>query len=137
MSQAISEKWLMEVVRTANTKDYTGHMDLISRRVSLHGMPGFETIGYEDWARQCQHEFENNILKSVRYDGFKPVAVTHERIMFKTFETVEATDGTINANGVEMLLEKERDGKWRLIQERILPPDEAAHDQLVPETGTS
>ena len=34
--------------------------------------------------------------------------------------------------GVEMLLDKEEDGKWRLVQERILPPDETAHDQLVP-----
>jgi len=68
----------------------------------------------------------------VRYDGFKLVAETATRIMFKTFETVEATDGTVNAQGVEMLLDKEEDGKWRLVQERILPPDESAHDQLVP-----
>ena len=122
----------MDIAHTANAKDFTAHMELISRRVNLQGVPGFETIGYEDWARQCQYEFENNILKSVRYDGFKLVADTSERIMFKTFETVEATDGTINAQGVEMLLEKEDDGKWRLVQERVLPSDEAAHDNLIP-----
>ena len=122
----------MDIAHTANAKDFTAHMELISRRVNLQGVPGFETIGYEDWARQCQYEFENNILKSVRYDGFKLVADTAERIMFKTFETVEATDGTINAQGVEMLLEKENDGKWRLVQERVLPSDEAAHDNLIP-----
>lgn len=132
MSQEIAEQWLLDVIRTANAKDHAAHMDLISRRISLHGIPEYENIGYEDWARQCQHEFENNILKSVRYDGFKMVADMPERIMFKTFETVEATDGTINANGVEMLLEKEEDGKWRLVQERILPPDETAHDNLLP-----
>ena len=132
MSQSIAEQWLLDAVSTANAKDYTAHMNLISKHISLQGVPGFESIGYEDWARQCQHEFENNLLKSVRYDGFKLVADTSERIMFKTFETVEATDGTINAQGVEMLLEKEEDGKWRLVQERILPPDETAHDQLVP-----
>jgi hypothetical protein len=132
MSQSIAEQWLLDAVRTANAKDYASHMELISKRISLHGIPGFETIGYADWARQCQHEFENNLLKSVRYDGFKLVADTPERIMFKTFETVEATDGTVNAQGVEMLLEKEADGKWRLVQERILPPDETAHDKLAP-----
>ncbi len=133
MTQSIAEQWLLDAVRTANAKDFTAHMDLISRRISLHGVPGFETLGYEDWARQCQYEFENNLLKSVHYDGFKLVADTPERIMFKTFETVEATDGTVNAQGVEMLLEKEADGKWRLVQERILPPDETAHDNLAPE----
>jgi ketosteroid isomerase-like protein len=132
MSQSIAEKWLQDSAHTANAKDFTAHMDLISKRISLHGVPDFETIGYEEWARQCQYEFENNILKSVRYDGFKLVADTSDRIMFKTFETVEAMDGTINAQGVEMLLEKEDDGKWRLVQERVLPPDEAAHDKLIP-----
>jgi len=132
MSQTIAEQWLLDAVRTANAKDHAAHMDLISKRISLQGVPGFESIGYEDWSRQTQHEFENNLLKSVRYDGFKLVAETATRIMFKTFETVVATDGTVNAQGVEMLLDKEEDGKWRLVQERILPPDESAHDQLVP-----
>ena len=128
----IAEQWLLDTVRTANAKEHDAHMDLISKRISLQGVPGFESIGYEDWSRQTQHEFENNLLKSVRYDGFKLVAETATRVMFKTYETVEATDGTVNAHGVEMLLEKEEDGKWRLVQERILPPDESAHDQLVP-----
>lgn len=132
MSQIIAEQWLLDAVRTANAKDHDAHMDLISKQISLQGVPGFESIGYDDWSRQCQHEFENNLLKSVRYDGFKLVAETATRVMFKTYETVEATDGTVNAQGVEMLLVKEDDGKWRLAQERILPPDESAHDKLVP-----
>ena len=132
MSQIIAEQWLLDAVRTANAKDHNAHMDLISKQISLQGVPGFESIGYDDWSRQCQHEFENNLLKSVRYDGFKLVAETTTRVMFKTYETVEATDGTVNAQGVEMLLVKEDDGKWRLAQERILPPDESAHDKLVP-----
>lgn len=52
--------------------------------------------------------------------------------MFKTYETVEATDGTLSAHGIEVLLEQEEDGKWRVVQERILPPDEVAHDRLLP-----
>ena len=31
---------------------------------------------------------------------------------------------------IEILLEKEQDGEWRLVQERILPADEAKHDGL-------
>ena len=70
-------------------------------------------------------------MKSVRYDGFKLVAATTTRVMFKTFETVEGSDGTINAQGIEILLEQEADGQWRLVQERVLPADEAQHDQLL------
>lgn len=80
-------------------------MDLISKRVNLVGVPEFDNIGYEAWEAQCKHEFENSILKSVSYAGFKLIAATATRIMFKTFETVEGSDGTINAHGVEMLLE--------------------------------
>jgi len=131
MSKQIAEQWLKEIAETANAKDFAGHMALISRRISLHGVPGFETIGYDDWARQCQHEFENNILKSVQYEGFKLVAATEKAVMFKTFETVEGTDGMVNAQGVEILLEQEDDGKWRMVQQRILPDDETAHDKLL------
>lgn len=85
-------------------------MNLISHRVSLQGVPGFDNIDYDAWSAQCKHEFENMVIKSVRYDSFKLIAETATRIMFKTFETVEATDGTANAQGVEMLLEQEQDG---------------------------
>lgn len=131
MSEEIAKQWLAELAGTANRKNYTAHMALISRTVSLQGVPGFGNIGYDGWAAQCKHEFENNILKQVYYDGFKLITVTDTHIMFKTFETVEATDGSMNAHGVEMLLEKETDNSWRLVQERVLPIDETKHDGLV------
>lgn len=133
MPELIAKKWLADAATTANSKNYEAHMDLISRNVSLQGVPGFENIGYDDWAAQCKHEFDNNILKRVSYNGFKLLADTGSRIMFKTFESVEATDGTINALGIEVLLEKEADGIWRLVQERVLPDDETAHDNLIPQ----
>lgn len=131
MSEAIAKQWLENAATTANNKDHTAHMALISKKVSLQGVPDFENIGYEDWAAQTRHEFENNVLKGVSYKGFKLLTTTASHIMFKTFETVEATDGAINAQGIEILLEKEQDGQWRLVQERILPVDEAEHDGLV------
>jgi len=131
MSETIAKNWLENASITASNKDHVAHMNLISKKVSLQGVPGYENIGYEDWAAQTKHEFENDVLKSVSYKGFKPLTSTLTHIMFKTFETVEANDGTINAQGVEMLLEKEEDGQWRLVQERILPVDEARHDGLL------
>lgn len=131
MSEAIAQQWLQNVTNTAADKNHLAHMNLISKKVSLQGIPGYETIGYEDWAAQTKHEFENNILKSVSYKGFKLLKKTNTHIMFKTFETIQANDDTTNAQGIEILLEKEDDGQWRLVQERILPADEAIHDGLV------
>jgi ketosteroid isomerase-like protein len=130
MGLEIAQRWLEDLEQSANEKDYQAHMDLISRQVSVFGFPGFEVIGYDDWARQCKHEFENNILKQVSYGPMKIVAHAPGRVMFKTIEKVEATDGTSNTNGVEIIIQKEDDGKWRVLQERLLPEAEISHDGL-------
>lgn len=132
MSEAIIKAWLTEIVQTAEARDYAGHMDLISRQVSLYGVPGYETIGYDDWYRQVQHEFENKVIQDIQYAGLKITEATEQRIMFRTFETVRATDGKVNAQGVEIILGLEGDGRWRMIQERILTDDETANDGLLP-----
>lgn len=133
MANEIAEKWLADSARTASARDYDAHMNLISKKVSLTGVPGFEVIDYDAWAAQCKHEFENNLIRSVRYDGLRMVAETPKRIMFRTFETVEASDGTVNAQGIEVLIEEEEDGQWRLMQERILGEDETEHFGLIPQ----
>ncbi len=131
MSEKIAMQWLIDAAATANAKNHHAHMDLISQKVNLLGVPGFESIGYEQWSAQCKHEFENNLIKHVRYDGLQLIVTKNIRIMFKTHETVEGANGEINAQGIEVLIEKESDNKWRLVQERILPPEETTHDKLL------
>jgi hypothetical protein len=130
MGLNIAQRWLEDLAQSANDKDYQSHMDLISKKVSVFGMPGFEVIGYEDWARQCKHEFENDILKQVSYGPMKIIAHAPGRVMFKTVETVEATDGTKNTYAVEIIIQEEDDGKWRVLQERVLAEDEVDDDDL-------
>jgi hypothetical protein len=57
------------------------------------------------------------------------LAETPDRVMFKSIETVEGTDGSINTNGIEFIITKEADGNWRVSQERILPEDELKSDK--------
>jgi hypothetical protein len=132
MAIKIAEKWLADSARTASAHDYAAHMNLISKKVALTGIPGYEVIDYDSWAAQCKDEFENKLIKSVRYDGLRMVAESPKRIMFRTFETVEATDGKINAQGIEIVIDEEEDGQWRLVQERVLSDDEAGHHNLIP-----
>jgi hypothetical protein len=131
MSKNIAELWLEEAARTANALNLEAHMGLISKRVSLIGIPGYKSINFDSWHAQCEHEFSTKILKQVHYQGFKLIVESATRIMFKTYETVEAVDGKVNAQGVEIVLEKEEDGVWRLLQERVLTAEETAHDKLV------
>lgn len=113
---------------TANAGAYTSHMDLISKQVRVYGVPGFDVIGYDDWARQCQYEFDEGLLKRVSYEGMRVVTVTPGNVLFKTIETVEGTDGTVNRQGVEILIRQEADEKWRVVQERILDENEMELD---------
>lgn len=131
MSEEIAKQWLAGAVNTVFQKDLDTHMGMISKRVSLEGVPGFDNIDYDSWFAQCEHEFENDLIKSVAYEGLKLISDTDSHIMLKTFETVVGTDGTVNGHGVEMLLEKEDDGIQRRVQERVLPVYEAIRDQLI------
>ena len=128
MENKHAEDILEALALTANAGAYTSHMNLISKQVSVYGVPGFDVIGYEDWARQCQYEFDEGLLKRVSYEGLQLVTVTPGNVLFKTTETVEGNDGSVNCQGVEILIRKEEDGKWRVLQERILADDEMDFD---------
>lgn len=117
---------------TANAGAIISHMDLISKEVSVYGVPGFDVIGYDDWARQCEYEFDEGLLKRVSYEGLRMVTATPANLLFKTIETVEGSDGTVNCQGVEILIRREADGKWRVLQERILAADEMDFDNRKP-----
>ncbi len=122
------QQFLDNMAATANALDLEQHMNLISKEVSVFGVPGFDVIGYDDWFNQCKHEFENRLLKKVSYRGLNVLAETPDRVMFKSVETVEGVDGTVNTNGIEFIIQKEDDGNWRVSQERVLPEDELEND---------
>ena len=122
-------EFLAVMAETANKLDFEAHMNLISKDVSVYGVPDFEVITYDDWYKQCQHEFDNKLLKRVSYDGLNILAETPERVMFKSIETVEGSDGSINSSGIEFIIQKEEDGQWRVGQERILPEEELESDK--------
>lgn len=124
-----AQMFLDLMASTANELDLKAHMDLISKDVSVFGVPGFEVIGYDDWYKQCEHEFANKLLKQVSYAGLNVLAETPDRVMFKSIETVEGSDGAANTSGIEFIIRKEDDGKWRVSQERILPEDELDNDK--------
>ncbi len=123
-----AQQFLDQMATTANVLDLDAHMNLISKDVSVFGVPGFDVIGYDDWFNQCKHEFDNKLLRQVSYKGLNVLAETPDKIMFKSMETVEGTDGTINSSGIEFIIQKEADGVWRVNQERVLAADELEND---------
>ena len=124
-AQQVAEQWLTAAAESAGQRDLEGHMGMISKRISVLGVPGFDNIDYDIWYRQCRHQFENAMLKSVSYKGLNLISAEERQIKFTVYETVVGTDGTLNEQIVEMLLEKEDDDVWRLVQERVLIENDA------------
>ena len=125
MTQEIAEQWLTHAAESAAQKDLKGHMGMISKRVSVLGVPGFDKIDYDIWHKQCRHQFENAMIKSIAYKGFNLISATETQINFTVFEAVVGADDSLNEQVVEMSLEKEDDEVWRLVQERVLIENDA------------
>lgn len=131
-AEKIAQKWLDASALTASKQDFDAHFDLISERVRVTGVPGFESISYDDWARAAKKDFEEGTLEKVTYEGLKLNAQNETQIMFKTLENIFVNDGTKKTQGVEILIELEKDGVWRVIQERVMTGDEIRHVGLLP-----
>ncbi len=129
--EVIAQDWLDASALTATNKDFDAHFNLISKKVRVTGVPGYDSISYDDWARQSKQEFKDNVLKSVSYKGLLMSANNEKQIMFKTLESIFANDGSDRSHGVEILIEKEEDDVWRVIQERVMTHDEASHHGLI------
>ena len=124
-AQMIAEQWLTQAAESAGKKDLQAHMGMISKDISVQGVPGFETIDYDIWYKQCRHQFEMSMIKSIAYKGFNLISATDTQIIFSVFETVMGSDGTLNEQIVEKSLEIESDGVWRLVLERVLIENDA------------
>ena len=130
-AEKIAQAWLDASALTASNRDFDAHFNLISEKVRVTGVPGFESISYDDWARAAKKDFEDQVLEKVTYDGLKLNAQNETQIMFKTLENIFVNDGTKKTQGVEILIELEKDGVWRVIQERVMTGDEIRHVGLL------
>jgi len=130
-AQQLAEQWLSDAAESAGQKDLNAHMGMISKRVSLEGVPGFDNIDYDKWYAQCRHQFENAMIKSIAYKGFNLISATDSQIIFTVFETVVGSDNTLNEQIVEMSLEQEDDDHWRLVKERVLIENDAMRNHEI------
>lgn len=128
--EATARQWLEDSAKTATALDFDAHMNLISRKVAVRGVPEVEVVDYAAWEKACRKEFADKVLEEVSYRGFSFVAGNVQRIMFKTIECIKARGEDVKEHGLEVVIEKEDDGVWRAIQERILSPEEVIHDGI-------
>ena len=130
MTRTVIDTWLQEFVRSALAHDLEAHMALISPDVAVFGVPGFDSLGYQDWYRQCAHEFPQGLLADMSYSKIAVRTTDSQHILFKALESTRTSQGEHIAQGVEMLLQYAGNG-WKLKQLRLLTDDESSHDGLI------
>ena len=68
MSDRIVNDWLERFVGSTLSYDLGSHMAMISPEVLVFGVPGFDSLDYDDWYRQCECEFPQGLVTGLRYD---------------------------------------------------------------------
>jgi ketosteroid isomerase-like protein len=131
-AEQTAREWLDACCDTLARYDHAAHMNLISKQVQVFGIPGYPVIGYDDWHAQCAHEFDQKLVASAQYDGLELLEEAEDRIRFATIETISAVDGTVDSHPIEILLAREDDGQWRVVEERLLTPVEALQRGIAP-----
>jgi ketosteroid isomerase-like protein len=128
MSMAIISSFLQEMAETATNNDLDAHMNLISESVQLHGVPGQDVIGYEQWKSQCQQEFADQLITEVSYEDLKIIPRQDSQLMFTTIETIKTSKGDTQTMTIEVALSKEEDETWRMTHQRVLSDHGAQQD---------
>ncbi len=130
-AQDIIHEWMNNIAGSLINYDVDEHMALISKDVKVLGVPKLGTIDYKDWAAQVAHEFKQKLVQTIEYRGDHVRAENPINIMFVTREILTAADGAVVDNNLEVVLRKEDDGVWRVVQERFLDESEARHFDLI------
>ena len=125
VSKMLVQNWLDKLAQTASHGNVDAHLELISQNINIVDTNGEEPLEYKDWAEKCRQRFQANHPMRVSYRDMRIKTMTPARVKFVATETVEQSD-TVNKRGMEFIIQREDDGRWRAVQERILPLPESA-----------
>ena len=119
MSELDIRKWLSNITETAKAKDLKQHMDLVSEKVAVYGMPSGKTLNYADWQNRRQSEFKRGLIKGLAYNNLKIKTFGLRRLIFDIEEIMDGTNGDLAIINKQVVLEEEQDNKWRVVEETI------------------
>ena len=112
-------QWQDAMIKTIADKDLSNHMTLISKKVEVFGNPSKEHINYAGWYKRRKNEFEKQNVICISYNNTKIKTITQRRIIFNVNESIVGTDGRIITANLDVILEREDDEQWRLVEQNI------------------
>lgn len=100
-------------------------MNLVSKQVKVFGLADFEFVDYNFWLTQVQEQFAGGLVTAVRYYLNAVKADSDTQVSFTAMEYLTDKDGQEHENPLLVVLAKEPDGAWRVIEQKILTQQEA------------
>lgn len=119
MSENIVNHWLSSFAASAVDANLDVHMSHIAKTVQVYGVPGFESVSYDDWYRQCAQEFPQKLIKELNYSDISFTHTDDNKIVIKAKEQLLTNEGKNQTNDLEMVLEQ-IDEVWLLTVMTIL-----------------
>lgn len=111
--------WCLGMCDSVKHADLEMHMGFISRRVKVYGVPSKDVIEYRDWKVRRMYEFANGEILALNYQKVRIISSTQRRIRFSTTETTVGKHGKILVLHKNIILEREDDTIWRVVEENV------------------
>jgi hypothetical protein len=113
--QAI-QAWFTGMSRSVKDRDIGGHLSLISDKLAVYGMPGKDVMDCREWQLRRRIDFDTGELLALHYRGIRIVNITLQRVSFVTTETLVGRDDILVTLDERLVLEKEADMQWRVVE---------------------
>lgn len=111
--------WCLGMSDSIKHANLDNHMGYVSKRVKVYGVPSKEVIEYRDWQLRRQFEFANEEILALNYQQVRIISSTQRRIRFSTTETTVGKNGRILTLKKNIILEREDDTIWRVVEENV------------------
>jgi hypothetical protein len=113
------QNWLDEMQRSVQEQDLERHMALVSKRVQIYGLPRKDSLNYQQWRQRRQHEFQTQRLIGLQHGAIRIKTLGLVRIAFNVDQRLISREGLVYIINKDIMLEKEEDDVWRVIEETI------------------
>jgi len=111
--------WCLDMSQSIKQAELNEHMQLVSKKISVYGMPSKGVIDYKEWRARRKYEFKNGSVIALNYQNIKLIGSTAKRLRFTASETMLGKDGKMVILDKNFTLELEKDGFWRVVEENV------------------
>lgn len=119
LAEQTVRSWFMSMSATVQTRDIEQHMQHVSKKVNVYGMPSKAVINYTEWKSRRHNELKNKELLALNYKGIHIISCSAKRITFNTNETLVGKGGKMVIIDKNIIIEYEDDDTWRLVEENV------------------